>query len=182
MKTTIQALFLAVAVAGMMSCEKLKSVADVEFDTAMSTDLDIAVEQATKSTPAGYSYTAEATIDPTSDPEVKKYADKIKKYQVTSLKVVVTGVSESGVTLGQGTWFRISDKSNSAQWVLPGDFDVTVGKSYTLGNENGQWDNVQQILGRNAEFDVASEGTANKNNITIKLEVSIGAKVTANPL
>ena len=59
---------------------------------------------------------------------------------------------------------------------------MTVGNSYTLGNENGQWNNVQQILGRNAEFKVASQGTANKNNITIKLEVSIGAKVTANPL
>ena len=122
MKTTIQALFLAVAVAGMMSCEKLKSVADVEFDTAMSTDLDIAVEQAVKSTLDGFSYSAEAAIDPTSDPEVKKYADKIKKYEVTSLTVTVTGVSESGVTLGQGTWFMISDASSSAKWILPADF------------------------------------------------------------
>jgi hypothetical protein len=82
----------------------------------------------------------------------------------------------------QGTFFKIADATDNTKWVLTEDFDVVVGNSYTLGNDNGEWAVVQRILGRNAEFTVTSEGSATENNITIIMKVSIGAKVTANPL
>lgn len=183
MKTTIQSLIMLCILAGMISCESIKELADVEFDTTMSADLDINVaEESLKGNVLSYGYYAQDTIDPTSDPEIKKYVEKIKKYEVTSITVVVTKVSEADVKLLQGTWFKIADKTDNAVWTLPGDFDVVIGNSYTLDNDNGQWESVQRILGRNAEFIVSSEGKANKNNITITLKTSIGATVTANPL
>ncbi len=182
MKTTIQSLVMLCIVAGLVSCEKIKNLADVEFDTTMDTNLNIAVDQPMKSTLAGYTYEASATLDPTSDPEVKKYADKIKKYDITSLTAKVISVSKENVKLLQGTFFKIADATDNTKWVLTEDFDVVVGNSYTLGNDNGEWAVVQRILGRNAEFTVTSEGSATENNITIIMKVSIGAKVTANPL
>ena len=110
MKTKIQTLVLLCAVAGLISCESIKELADVEFDTNMNTDLNIKVDQPLmKSTLEGYSYDTSAVLDPTSDPEVKKYADKIKNYQVNSLTATVTWVSKADVKLLEGTWFRISD-------------------------------------------------------------------------
>jgi hypothetical protein len=182
MKTTIQSFFMLCIVAGMVSCESIKNLADVEFDTSMNTDLNVAVDQPMKSTLDGYTFAKSATLDPTSDPEVKKYADKIKKYDIKSMTVTVTWVSKTDVKLMQGTYIKISDATDNTQWTLPENFNVVVGNSYTLGNDNGEWVVVQRILGRNAEFTVSTEGSANENNITFILEVSIGATVTANPL
>lgn len=183
MKTTIKSLLILAAIAALFSCESIKELADVEFDTTVSNDLNIKVDDSElKSAIPAYSFDTSAVLDPTSDPEVKKYADKIKKYQVTSIKATVSSVSKENVKLMQGTWFKIHDASDEAMWTLPGDFDVVVNNSYTLGNENGQWDAVQRILGRNASFTVSTEGHANTNHITIVLDISIGATVTANPL
>ena len=183
MKTTIKSLVMLCILAGLVSCESIKELADVEFDTTMSADLDIEVaEEAMKGAVLNYGYYVEAKINPTSDPEIEKYVDNIKEYEVTSITVVVDEVSETDVKLLQGTWFKIADATDNAVWTLPGDFDVVLGNSYTLDNKSGQWGSVQAILGRNAEFTVSSEGKANKNNITITLETSIGARVTANPL
>ena len=54
--------------------------------------------------------------------------------------------------------------------------------SYTLGNDNGEWGTVNTILKKNGEFTLSSAGSSNSNNVTIKLKLSIGAVVTANPL
>lgn len=182
MKTTLKLFLIPFLAAGMVACESIKSLADVEFGTNMSTDLNIAVQQAQKSSPEAFAFSAEATLDPTSDPEVAKYADKIKKYQVTSLTAKVSSTTSPGVVFKAGTWFRIADGNDETGWTLAEDFTVNVGSEYTLDNKDGQWGTVQNILGRNAEFKVSCAGEASETGVTVVMEVSIGATVTANPL
>lgn len=168
---------------GFVSCEAIKSIADVEFGTNVETDLNINVaDQAKKSGLMPYTYDTSAVLDPTSDPEVKKYVDNIKNYQVTSITATITEVSEPGIILLADTWFMLSDLSDKVTWTLAKDFNATVDNSYTLGNDNGEWGTVNTILGRNQEFTLSSAGSSNTNNVTIKMKLSIGATVTANPL
>jgi len=161
-------------------CELL----NVDFDTEMSSDLNIAVQQDSemKSNINEYGYTASTTLDPLSDEEVKKYKDKIEDYNVKSLTATVVSVSKPEVKLLAGTFFEIYDSKDNAKWTLSSDFNVEPGAQYTLDNIDSKWDIVRKILKRNAVFTIASEGSATANNITIVFEVSIGATVTANPL
>jgi hypothetical protein len=167
----------------LVSCEDLKSLADVNFNTELQTDLNIDVaDQAMKSTPAGYYYSDSTSLDPTSDPEVNKYVSNIKGYAIDSIKITVTQVTAGDVKILSGSIFSIYDDADRADWTLNADFDVDLGNSIILGNDNGQWATVQTILGRNSEFTLSSTGYSSVNDITIVLKALINAEVTANPL
>jgi len=179
MKSTIKSAFTLLFFTGLMSCELL----NVDFDTDLSSDLNINVEDSgTKSSINAYGYTASTTLDPLSDEDVKEYKDKIEDYDVKSLTATVLSVSKPDVKLLAGTYFEIYDSEDNVRWTFTSDFIVVPGAEYTLDNSDGKWETVRNILKRNAVFTVASVGEANTNNITIVFEVSIGATVTANPL
>jgi len=179
MKSTIKSTFALLFFTGLMSCELL----NVDFDTDLSSDLNINVEDSgTKSSINAYGYTASTTLDPLSDEDVKEYKDKIEDYDVKSLTATVLSVSKPDVKLLAGTYFEIYDSEDNVRWTFTSDFIVVPGAEYTLDNSDGKWETVRNILKRNAVFTVASVGEANTNNITIVFEVSIGATVTANPL
>lgn len=183
MRTTVKLLVLLMFTAGMISCESIKSLADVEFETEMNTDLDIIPNQQTlKGELDTWTFLAEEKIDPTADPEIEKYVNNIKGYQVRELKAVVKSTTKTGVTIKGGSFFEISDATDQTRWTLPSDFDVTVGNSYILGNDAGEWNTVQSILGRNSEFDVSVEGDISDGDVVVVIEIYIKSMVTANPL
>jgi len=174
------AFLLLVFLAG---CDAIKDLTNVEFDTDLSSDLNINVNDApSKSSVLSYSFSAMTTLDPLSDPEVKKYKEKIEDYDVKSLTATVISISQPEVKLLAGTYFEVYDSKDTATWTLDADFDVVPDAVYTLDNDNGNWDKVRTILKRGSVFTVATTGESSKNNITIVFEVSIGATVTANPL
>jgi len=176
MKTTIRLFIMLAVIAALVSCDAF----DVDFDTTLNADLDIEVDdQVKKSGEEGYDFYKEKLLDPTSDPEVSKHVDKIKKYNVNSMTVKVTKVSMEGVVLMPGSWFGISLGDEQTSWTLKDDFVVAVGETYTLGNDNGEWAIVQSILDNNAPFTVAAGGKSNINNIFLTLTVEINATVTA---
>src|SRR4030042_3211814 len=179
MNSTIKSAFAILLITVPMSCDLL----DVDFDTDLTSDLNINVEDSgTKSSSGGYSYTASTTLDPLSNEDVQTYKDKIKDYNVNSLTATVLSVSKPDVKLLAGTFFEIYDSKDNDRWTLSSDFNVEPGAEYTLDDTDGKWEPVRKILNRNSVFTIASEGEANTNNITIVFEVSIGATVTANPL
>ncbi len=172
-----------ILLAFLAGCEAIKDLTNVEFDTDLSTDLNINVEDAQlKSNVLSYSFSATSVLDPLSDPEVRKYKEKIEKYDVNSLIITVKSVSQSNVKLLTGTYFKVFDLNDTALWTLDSDFDVIPEAVYTLDNSDGNWEKVRSILKRNAVFTVTTEGESSTNNITIVMELSIGATITANPL
>jgi len=183
MKTSIKVTFFVLLFTVLASCDALNDLTNVEFDTDLSTDLNINVNDAlAKSTIDSYSFSAMATLDPLSDPDVEEYADKIEDYDVNSLTATVLSVSKPDVKLLAGTFFKVYDSTDSAKWTLDADFDVVPEAEYLLDNTAGNWDKVRQILKRNAVFTVLTEGESSTNNVSIVIELSIGATVTANPL
>jgi hypothetical protein len=179
MKSQIKVLAFLSFFSGLTGCELL----NVDFDTELSSDLNIDVQDSElKSNINAFTYTASTTLDPLSDEDVKKYKDKIENYDVTSLTATVISVSKPDVKLLTGTFFEIYDSDDNVRWTLSSDFTVEPGAEYTLDNTEGEWNTVRRILKRNSVFTVASEGSANVNNVTVVFEISIGATVTANPL
>ena len=176
----ISGIFLLIALTwSLSSCDML----NVNIDTTLTADLNIDVEEtALKSLPTGFPFYAEVTIDPMSDPDVQEYIDNINDWTVNGVTAQVTWVSAEELVFSAGTFFRVSDGADTAQWTLTEDFEVVEGAELVLDNVDGDWDTVQTILRKNSEFLVSTGGEANMYNVSVTIRLSIDATVSASPL
>ncbi len=163
------------------SCEKIKSLADVKFDSELSGDINVTVpaEGLKSASVAGVGFSGDATINPRSDSEIDKYFDKLKSFDVTGAQGTFKNVSKA-VKIMSGT-ISVKSGSTTASWPIA-DYEVANGKSITLDNANGQWDKVNKILDSKNTFTVSIEGEASEGGVSFTLTILIKVKVTANPL
>ncbi len=92
----------------------------------------------------------------------------------------IKSVTGGPVTITNAT-LRISSGDISASWDIP-EFVVEKGASLTLGNDEGQWDDLQKVLNEKKVFTVSVEGHADKGGVVFLLSVDMAVTVTANPL
>ncbi len=183
MKKILNFTLMLLLAIGLSSCDKLKNLADIEFDTTLSGNLNILVEEpGTKSALVSYSFSANTNINPLDDDNVAKYIDNIKDWSVNGITARVVSVNKPNVVFLSGTFFKVSNNTHSAQWTLPVDFSVVENAQFSLDNSGGAWDAVRQILLKNSAFNIMVDGECTENDVTVVIKLSIGAKVTANPL
>lgn len=163
----------------LVSCKKVKSLADVTFDSTFTADLDCVVPP-TSARDIDGTFSTSAVIDPASDPDVAEYLDNIVGYEILSITATVTSVSVDNANLLSGT-ATVFNNSSNASWQLS-NVPLTVGSNIPLGNENGQWNTVDQILMSGQEFTVSLSGETDEDDFTFTLQVAIETEVTANPL
>lgn len=156
-------------------CNKIEEATDIEFEATYNADLDVVVPSGQRSA----TFNSKTTIDPLSDPKVAQYINKIKNYKVLMVNAEITSISED-VTLLNAK-LEIYTDANNAEWNLT-NLPLSQGAQLELGNENGQWDTVKQILEEKKEFTIELTGETDKGDVSFTVRVSIKAKVTANPL
>lgn len=159
-------------------CNKVKDLTTVNFDANFSTNLDCVVPPSARAVVPTFS--ASAVIDPTSDPNVNLYLNNIDGYEVQSINATVTSISQENVTLVSGDLIIQNFQSN-AQWSFQNEL-LNVGKTFVLGNENGQWNTVNSILKDGQEFTVLITGETDFADVTFTIHVDIVTKVSASPL
>ena len=86
-------------------------------------------------------------------------------------------MSQENVTVTTA-YLLIKNFQYQAQWDFLNEL-LTTGKTITLGNENGQWDTVADILKDGQEFTVLITGEADFSGVTFTIKVDIETKVTA---
>lgn len=155
-------------------CNKVKELADVTFNATYDANLNVVVP-ATRNV----SFETETTIDPTADEDVAKYINNIKSFNVQSMTATITSISKD-VTLVTAD-LTVFNSSKTAEWNME-NLPLTVGASIPLGNENGQWDTVNQIFDDKTAFTVKLVGETDEGDVTFTLKVSITTQITANPL
>lgn len=181
MKTLTQLLLLSLTSLMIYTgCEKTKSLLDVTFDADFDTILDVIVEPAGGEKVSSGVFYASAEIDPMSNDDFAEYAEKIKDIGVKSIIAEVTSISMPAVLLSADLTIS-SDNVDPASWAFANE-DLHQGKTFTLGNENGQWDRVQTMLNNQNLITVVMEGSTDEENLEFTLEVTIGTEVVANPL
>jgi len=163
----------------LISCNKVKSLADVTFDTTFTADLDCIVTPVSAREING-TFSSSAVINPASDPAVIEYLDNIIGYEILSMTGTITSVSAENVTLLNST-ASVYNSSNNANWQFT-DVPLTVGATLIFGNENGQWNTVDQILMTGQEFTVSLEGETNEDDVSFTVQLAIETQITANPL
>lgn len=171
--------FLAIALI-IGSCNKVEDLTDVTFNTELYADLDCEVVPDVLRAGIDGTFAAGATIDPLADSTVEKYIDKIKSWEITSLKGEILSVSEEGANLLSAN-IGVSNANHSASWTV-GNTPLAVGQQIVLDNANGQWDSVNQILAEKQVFNVAATGTTDEDDLSFVIRITINSKVTANPL
>ena len=172
MKNTIKILLLAfIAGITFSSCEKL----DVDFDADYKTTLNINSQKST----AG-SFSESATIDPLSNDDMAKYANKIKKIEVKEVIGVIKSINQP--TVLETMQLSMTDSGATlAVWNFS-NVDLFTGASLSIDNSTGQFDNMQQILNKKEVFTVEAVGSTSGDNVQFSLEITIKTTVTANPL
>jgi len=156
-------------------CKKAKEVFDVEFDSSYNADLNVVVPPG----PRNASFYESTLIDPFSDPDVKKYANKLKKFEVTELKARVINLSKEVNMVS--CYISIYSDDRSANWNFD-NLPLTDGTEILLDNSGGQWDDVSAIMMEKKAFTIKVEGTVEDDDVSFTMRIFIKAKVTANPL
>jgi hypothetical protein len=170
-------LALIMATILLFSCDKVNDLNTVDFDATFSGNLDC-VTAGVKSNLLVPTFGGSAVIEPTSDPNVNIYLNNIKKYEIESVKATITSMSQENVTVTTA-YLLIKNFQHEAQWDFQNEL-LTTGKIITLGNENGQWDTVSDILKDGQELTILITGEADFSGVTFTIKVDIETKVTAN--
>jgi len=149
---------------------------DVKFDANFKSDLNIDVPTGTKSA----TFSAEATIDPQSNTDFAEYGSKIKEIEIKEAKATILAINKT-VVMENAEISVTSGSMTPAKWNYSNE-TLAVGTVLTLGNESGQWDNVQAILNAQNAFTTAINGTISEDDVQFTLQIEIKTSVTANPL
>jgi hypothetical protein len=181
MKTLTQLLLLSLTSLMIYTgCEKTKRLLDIKFDADFDTNLNVVVESAGGEKSLSGVFYASAEIDPMSNDDFAEYAEKIKDIGVESVVAEVTSISMPAVLLSADLTIS-SGGVDPATWAFANE-DLHQGKTFTLGNENGQWDRVQTMLNNQNLITVVMEGSTDEDNLEFTLKVTIDTEVVANPL
>jgi hypothetical protein len=183
MKNLIKILLLLVMTAGLSSCEKIRSIFDVDFDTTLSGDLEIDIQdmEVLKSAEE-YAFKDEVTVDPMDNEDIADYIDNIKKMDVNDVILSVEYVNKQDVIFKSGTYFRVANYTNEVTWTLSGDWPIVEGTEITLEDLGGTYDALEKILDTKVVFTISTEGTCTVTNVFIVIRLGIDTKVTASPL
>ena len=163
------------------SCDKADELLDVSFETTLSKTLPVSVVSTDE-------MTTSIAFDATSDPEIMKYADKIKSYEITELTFAIENYSSAlsseiyfnGVFGFSKITASIPLKTcpisplNITHVAGTGAFDVDPCTS--LAND------MAQLFAEDNALKIYLKGAYTKEPLSFNLLVTIKAKIIANPL
>ncbi|MCK4746192.1 MAG: hypothetical protein KAT15_04115 [Bacteroidales bacterium] len=182
MRNLVKIVVLIMLTAGLSSCEKIRSIFDVEFDTTLSGDLDIDIQEDALKSTNNYEFHSSATVNPLDDEDIEEYIDNIKDFAVNGVVAEVVYVNKGNVVFKQGTSFSIYDSNDKITWTLGGDWEIAEGTKITLDDISGVYEAVADILDKKGTFMVGADGVSSETDVSITIRLSIDTKVTANPL
>ncbi len=168
--------FAAILVSGLLfstGCE------NVTFDADYTVDMNMTIPASGSIKAVQSSFEGSATINPTSNSQVKQYLSLIKSWHVTGLTGTFKNVTKEAV-LQTGT-LTFSSNADTASWTVT-NVDIKDGSSFTLDNTNGQWNELDKILSAKKVFNVHFAGTTDKDDFSFTLSVEVKSTITANPL
>ena len=175
MKKLIFLFSMLVLMAGFNSCNKIDEATTVEFTASYDADLQIDVN----SRNTDGSFSAFATIDPTSDSEFNKYIKNIKDISVESITGWVVYTNPDFIL--ESADLRIYNDSYSAEWTYS-DESIYTGASLVMGDEEEQWDNVSKIANSKSVYNLSLIGSVNVDELSCTVRVTITYKIKASAL
>ncbi|MDZ7605839.1 MAG: hypothetical protein U5K79_09700 [Cyclobacteriaceae bacterium] len=162
-------------------CETTKDLLDVNFDTTLTKTIPVVVTSTDE-------MTTFVVLDATTDPEIMKYANKIKSYEITDLKFAIENYNTSitseiyfnGVVgfsdISAGTLEKSCPLSPVNITLFAGTGDFAVQPCTNLAND------LAELLAAENALKIYLKGTFSQAPLTFNLLVTVKVKIIANPL
>lgn len=179
MKTISRILVLAMVTASLSSCEKIKSLFDVEIETTVEGDLSFVTDETDLKSTEDVGFDATVTVQVLNQ-DTYEYEDNIKDFMTSDVTVEVLSVDSLDVILRSGSQFTIENMSAGYTWTLTTDWAIEPGFSLTL--DAASYDAIDDILKDMMPFTMSTSGTCNKGGVHIELRYGIETTVIATPL
>ncbi len=180
MKNLIRSIFVILFVTFSFSgCEKIKDLSEVKFDASFTADMEVNVPSMPTKALNGVFY-ATATVDPLSNSDLAKYAQKIKEIDLAEVTIEVLSIS-SYVKLITASLIATCPNYQDVEWTISNQ-PIDSGTILTLGNENGQFDNLNKILDSLNKFTVTLSGQTDVDEATFVLRIKFKTRVKADAL
>ena len=161
-------------------CKETKDLLDVTFQADYESDMDISVAPSTMKGGNNGTFSSSTTIDPLTNEEFQKYAEKIKSVEILEVTGTITSVNKNAVMLDADLNIT-ADAMPNAQWLFTNE-PIEVGNVISFTNENGQLDKLSAILNEKKAFTLTFSGQTDEDDVTYNISFYILAKVIPNPL
>jgi len=161
-------------------CKEAEEVFYVNFYADYETEFNIEVTpSSTNKGSIDGTFTLNETIDPTTNSDYLKYIDNIKEVDITEVSGEVISISKN-VTL-QSCTLEVTNPDNNATWSFTDEF-IQLGTILTLGNDQGQWDEMTDIMFGKVPFTVNIAGAVDDEEVEFTVLFSLKSEVTASPI
>ena len=161
------------------SCDLFDDVGDVNFNTQLTTSINVSVS------PASAALSAVVLIDATNDSEVQLYADKIKGFKISNITYKVTNYDGPSPCQLSNASMRFSESAST-----PGSLVATIASQNIAAavNQENTLDatsiltQIESFLTSSKKVYVHVAGEVDPTPVDFTLEITMDVTVTANPL
>ncbi len=175
-------LFLSVfSLSALMSCEEVEKITDIKFSTTISQSLPVTVIGTDE-------MTVSIVLDATTDAEIKKYANKIKKYEIEEILFAIENYDapkdDEIYFNGEIGFSKKSEQTASSSCAISplnvthvdgtGDFNISTCDAIV--------DGISTIITDGNGIKIYMTGTFTNAPLSFNLKVTIKVAVTANSL
>lgn len=176
MKISYLLVFASIFVLGALSsCDWLEKADDVSFDTTVPV---IYVVNETSNNPSGKAFTSTKVLDVASDPDIAKYASKIKEFKVNKVTYTISGANPTSVTFSNGKIVTSSGKTIASA----SSVDLSNTTETLLTTDNAGINDLAASLLSTNQAEVILQGNLSKTPSAFTLTVRYYLTITANAL
>ncbi len=167
---------------GISSCEMIKGWFDVEFETTLSGDLNINIEESEKKSTNEYFFQSLGTVNPLDDEQIAEYKDHIREIEVTRITAEVIDLNMDSVVFMEGTTFSIVSGSNITEWSLGNDWTIVDTTEIWLVDNDGAYGQVEDMVAAQEEFNVGVTGVSKEAGAFLTMQIVIETLIAAEPI
>jgi len=157
------------------SCNLFDKVDDVTFEGVLPLKFTI---NETADNPNGKAYTDTKTLDANSDPDVAKYASKIKSFKVNKVTYTISGADPNTVTFTNGT-LKVSTGKTIAS---ASSVSLSNTAETELTADTAGFNEVASLLLADKQVMTQLQGTLSKTPVTFVVDFKFYVTITADAL
>jgi hypothetical protein len=183
MKNLVNLGLLLIFTLTLSSCQKIKSLFDVEVETTLNGNLYIDVMESAMKTTLSTHFHEEVVVDPLDDDDIAEYDKNITEIKATNVIATVVDVSKEGVVFEKGTFITVKG-SQEVTWQIDEPWAIEEDDQLILGDNVSVkiYDKITTMLSNRETLTIIADGYCNQTGVSVTLKVGIDVTVTANPL
>lgn len=160
----------------LSSCDLFDKADDVSFDAVVP--LDFVIDE-NDDNPSGKTYTDSETLDANSDPDVAKYASKIKEFKVNKITYTISNADPSTVTLTNGT-LKVTSSGKTIASASMVSLSNTAETELTA--DTAGFNELASSLLSDQQEQVQLQGTLSQTPVAFNVKFKFYVTITANAL